>query len=276
MPKRLDRELTHRGLARSRTAAARLVEAGTVRVNGQVAAKVSQLIQPTDHLEVGEPEHYVSRAAYKLVAALDGFRIEMRDRIVLDLGASTGGFTQVSLERGAREVIALDVGHDQLNALIRSDARVTVIEGENARYLSENRLNELLRQHRPDRPSLRANEIDAVVADLSFISLRHILPALLPTAPGLRDAVLLIKPQFEVGRQYVRNGIVTDHKVAAEVAIDIVREAVDEGWHPRGFRASPITGTHGNHEYLLWLCRDGEDAAEWEDRILSIMRKGAE
>lgn len=273
---RLDRALTGRGLARSRTVAARLVESGTVSVNGATATKASQPVQPTDRIDVGEPERYVSRGAHKLVAALDTFGIDPANRIALDLGASTGGFTQVLLERGATAVIALDVGHDQLHPLVRNDARVTAIEGQNARYLTTDRLNAAIAASRGDRPPIRASELSLVVADLSFISLRHILPVLLASATNLTEAVLLVKPQFEVGRQFINGGIVTDHEVAAEAAIDIVREAIELGWLPRGYASSPITGVHGNLEYLLWLSRTGRPAPQWEDHLRAIMLKGAQ
>lgn len=276
MAERLDRALTTRGLARSRTAAARLIDAGTVRVNGEITLKASQTIQDTDLVEVGEPERYVSRAAYKLIQALDEFEIDPGGRAVLDLGASTGGFTQVLLERGSNEVIALDVGHDQLNPIIRSDTRVTVIEGENARHLTEERLNAAISENRAERPLLRASKITLVVGDLSFISLRHIVPVLHESAPNVTNAVLLVKPQFEVGRKYVKGGIVTDFEVATEAAIDIVREAIELGWSPQGYVPSPISGTHGNIEYLLLLSRTGEPAPQWEDHLRSTMMKGAE
>ncbi|KAB1643873.1 TlyA family RNA methyltransferase [Gulosibacter chungangensis] len=276
MAERLDRELTKRGLARSRTAAARLIESGTVTLNGVSVTKPSQSVQADDRLEVVEPEPYVSRAAYKLIRALGEFDIDPSGAVALDLGASTGGFTQVLLERGASEVIALDVGHDQLDPMLRSDPRVTVIEGENARYLTESRLDASIRASRINRAPIPTAAISLVVGDLSFISLRYILPVLLEAAPNLRHAALLVKPQFEVGRKYVRGGIVTDSAVATEAVIDIVREAIDLGWQARGFASSPITGTHGNHEYLLWLSRSGTTASQWEDRVRGIMMKGAE
>lgn len=276
MAERLDRELSKRGLARSRTAATRLIESGTVTLNGLTVMKASQMVQPGDLLEVTEPERYVSRAAYKIIRALELFGIDPQGEVVLDLGASTGGFTQVLLERGAREVIALDVGHDQLDPTLRDDPRVTVIEGENARYLTEARLNAVIQANRGDQLPLRATEISLVVGDLSFISLRHILPVLLDSAPNLSDASLLIKPQFEVGRKYVKGGIVTDFEVATEAVIDIVREAIALDWQPSGFAPSPISGTHGNLEYLVWLSRSGTPAPQWEDYVRGIMMKGAE
>ncbi|SJM47511.1 TlyA family RNA methyltransferase [Gulosibacter sp. 10] len=282
MGRRLDRALAERGLARSRTAAARLIADGAVRVNGEPATRAARTVDEHDELAVVEPDRYVSRAAHKLLDALDAFGIDVRGSAALDLGASTGGFTQVLLERGARAVVALDVGHDQLDPLIRADARVTAIEGENARHLDRARLDRLLQAQRRDRPPLRAEEIALATGDLSFISLRHIVPVLPATLPALRDVVLLVKPQFEVGRAHVRGGIVTDPQVAAERAIDVLREAREAGLRPRGFRPSPVRGTHGNAEYLLWCSADdrpggttGTDASEWEDRVRSTIMEGA-
>ncbi|MDJ1372384.1 TlyA family RNA methyltransferase [Gulosibacter molinativorax] len=275
MAERLDRALPSRGLARSRTAAARLIDSGAVAVNGVTTTKVAQQVDDSDRIEITEPERYVSRAAYKLLAALEQFEIQPRGRVVLDLGASTGGFTQVLLEREASEVIALDVGHDQLDPIIRSDTRVTVIEGENARFLNEDRLNAVIQQNRDARPPIRAGEISLVVGDLSFISLRHILPVFLASAPNLEHAILLVKPQFEVGRTHVKGGIVMDPEVAAEAAIDIVREAIELGWIPRSYVPSPLTGTHGNQEFLLWLSRSGDTARQWEDHVRTVTMKGA-
>ncbi|WP_201522161.1 TlyA family RNA methyltransferase [Gulosibacter hominis] len=253
MPERLDHALASRRLCRSRTAAARSIAAGQVHVNGRLATKASMSVSETDRIEVTAGPGYVSRAAQKLLAAADSFALDISGRAVLDLGASTGGFTQVLLERGAREVVALDVGHDQLDALLRTDTRVTVIEGENARYLTEQRLDSCIAAARVGRAPLAAKDITAVVGDLSFISLRHILPAVRAALPNLHWAVLLVKPQFEVGRRFVRGGIVTDAEVAADATVDVVRDACELGFRVRGFRQSPITGTHGNHEYLLWL-----------------------
>lgn len=253
MPERLDHALASRGLCRSRTAAARSIAAGQVHVNGTLATKASMSVDETDRIEVAAGPGYVSRAAQKLLAAADTFALDIAGRAVLDLGASTGGFTQVLLERGAREVVALDVGHDQLDALLRTDTRVTVIEGENARYLTEQRLNTCIAAARTGRGPLTADQLTAVVGDLSFISLRHILPAVRESLPALEWAVLLVKPQFEVGRKFVRGGIVADAEIAADATVDVVRDARELGFRVRGFRQSPITGTHGNHEYLLWL-----------------------
>lgn len=259
MTERLDRALAARGLARSRTEAARLIGAGEVFVNGAAASKVSQQVAADAQLEIRSGERWVSRAAHKLLAAIDTFGLETSGRTALDVGASTGGFTQVLLHHGASEVIALDVGHDQLDGLLRADTRVHVIEGENARYLTAARLAQLAPGVHPD----------LIVGDLSFISLRQVLPALRASVPAARDYVLLFKPQFEVGRGFVRGGLVTDTAVAADAALDTVREAADLGLGLAGFAPSPITGTHGNHEYLLWL---RADAVPEHDPTASIRR----
>lgn len=267
MPERLDHALASRSLCRSRTAAARSIAAGQVRVNGRLATKPAMPVVETDQIEVVAGPGYVSRAAQKLLAAAEAFALDISGRAVLDLGASTGGFTQVLLERGAREVVALDVGHGQLDALLRADTRVTVVEGENARYLTEPRLDSCIAAARGEREPLTAHELTAVVGDLSFISLRHILPAARASLPALKWAVLLVKPQFEVGRKFVRGGIVTDAEIAADATADVVRDALELGFRVRGFQPSPITGTHGNHEYLLWLQLPNEaDAAQYPVR----------
>lgn len=251
MPQRLDRELTRRGLVRSRTEAARLIAAGRVKVDGAPATKAAILVGPEQQLTVTDPMRWVSRGALKLLAALDDFGIDPTGRTALDLGASTGGFTQVLLTRGAAHVVALDVGHDQLAPTMRGHPEVTNLEGINARYLSAAQLA----QAAPGR------NIDLVVGDLSFISLRHILPAIAASLPTARDIIMLVKPQFEVGREHVPGGIVIDTGVAADAVLRVVEDARALGLVTRGFRASPITGTHGNREWLLWLTPAGASSA---------------
>lgn len=271
---RLDRALASRGLARSRTAASRLIDSGVVRVNGAPASRPSMSVGPEDTLEVGTGPGYVSRAAGKLIGALTAFGgPDPAHRVCLDIGASTGGFTQVLLERGATEVVALDVGRDQLDPLIRADTRVTVVEGVNARDLDERGLDAAIRTNRGDRPPLSAADVDLVVGDLSFISLRLILPALRAAAPSLRDAVVLIKPQFEVGRTHVRGGLVTDEAIAGDAVIDVLRSAADVGLDIAGLAPSPVTGLHGNRELLAHL-RPGAhpDPGAWESTVRSIVR----
>lgn len=260
MSERLDRALAQRGLVKSRTEAARRIDAGEVTVNGKTATRASQQVTDADVLAVAESDGFVSRAAAKLVAAIETFDVPVAGRTVLDLGASTGGFTQVCLREGAGRVVALDVGHDQLDARIRADARVTVVEGENARYLTAARLTELVQQPNETTASSEASnetmtaaDIDLVVGDLSFISLRHILPAIRASVVNLRDAILLVKPQFEVGRTGVRGGIVSSDDAAVDAVCEVIGCAREVGFTPRSLVPSPITGTHGNREYLLWL-----------------------
>ena len=213
-------------------------------------------------IEVAPADHYVSRAAHKLVAALDGFDVDPSGRLALDVGASTGGFTQVLLERGARRVIATDVGHGQLAPVIRADPRVTVIEGSNARYLT---------------PAVLAEESGAdevptlVVADLSFISLTTVLPALVATVGLGADFVLLVKPQFEVGRTGIREGIVRDAALRDDAVMGVLWAAWDLGLPTAGVLPSPIAGNSGNREYLVWLsARVGGNPTEWTRQVSSI------
>ena len=252
---RLDAALAQRGLARSRTHAARLIADGLVTVDGVAVVKASARVGEEQSIEVAGLDHYVSRAAHKLIGALDAFPVAVEGRLALDVGASTGGFTQVLLERGARRVIALDVGHAQLSPGIRSDDRVTVIEGSNARYLTADALAEAA--HSPETPEL-------VVADLSFISLTQVLPALVSTVGVDADFVLLIKPQFEVGRTGIREGIVRDRGLRREAAATVLWAAWDLGLPTAGIRNSPIAGNSGNHEYLAWFStRMGTNPTEW-------------
>lgn len=286
MGERLDHALARRGLARSRTAAARLIADEQVLVNGRLVTKASRSVVDDDRIDVLAGVGYVSRGAQKLISALDLFGIDPRGLAALDLGASTGGFTQVLLERGAREVVALDVGHDQLDPLIRADARVSVVEGENARFLTEARLDAVIGAARAGRDPLRAAELGLVVGDVSFISLRQVLPAVIDSVPNADDVVVLVKPQYEVGRPHVRGGIVHDREVAADAVVDVVREARDLGLGLHGFGPSPITGTRGNREFLAWFRPireiDGDERAmtsrhrqQWEDRIRAVVVTGA-
>ncbi|MCU1529571.1 MAG: hemolysin, partial [Frondihabitans sp.] len=241
---RVDVALTARGLARSRTHAHRILAAGLVTVDGRAALKPSQPVRSDQTIEVAGLDHYVSRAAHKLVGALDAFEIDVQARVALDVGASTGGFTQVLLERGADHVIALDVGHGQLAPNVRSDSRVTVIEGVNARYLTAPELSVI---------APRAGEVDLVVGDLSFISLPIVLPALVETVGLGADYVLLVKPQFEVGRQGIREGIVHDAGLRADAVTGVLWAAHDLGLGTVGVIPSPIIGTNGNQEYCVHL-----------------------
>lgn len=248
---RLDAALVERGLARSRTAAARLVAEGLVTVDGRPAGKPGVRVRAGARVDVAATDSYVSRAAHKLVAALDAFAVPVRHRLALDAGASTGGFTQVLLERGAARVIAVDVGHGQLAPEVAADPRVSAHEGVNVRDLDRPGLAVLTGSER--RPGL-------VVADLSFISLTHVLPALTDLAEDGADFVVLIKPQFEVGR--VRDGIVRDAGLRADAVATVLWAAWKLGLGTAGLVPSPILGTGGNQEYLAWLSAEaGSDPA---------------
>ena len=239
---RLDQALVARGLARSRAVAADLLLDGRVRVDGAVVQKASTRVSAQTGVDVeGAPERWVGRAAYKLVAALDAFPINPSGARCIDVGASTGGFTQVLLAAGARQVIALDVGHDQLAAVVADDPRVTEMSGQNVRGLDPERLG---------------GPADIVVADLSFISLRLVLDTLARfTAPG-GDLVTLVKPQFEVGRERLgRTGVVISAQQHAEVVRKVVDQARAATLHVHGLLRSPVVGGTGNTEYLMWARR---------------------
>lgn len=262
MAERLDSALAARGLARSRTHAARLIADGLVTVDGRPAVRSSAKVEDGQELAVAASDHYVSRAARKLVAALEGFGIDPAGRLALDVGASTGGFTQVLLERGAREVIALDVGHGQLVAQVREDPRVRVVEGFNAREMTADSLAEA---------SGTVASPDLVVADLSFISLGMVLPAVQASVAPDADFVLLVKPQFEVGRGGIREGIVRDAGLRRDAVEAVLWTAFDLGLGTAGVLSSPIAGTNGNHEYLVHVgTRTGGHPTEWRERIGSL------
>ncbi|MFZ5787934.1 MAG: TlyA family RNA methyltransferase [Acidobacteriota bacterium] len=237
---RLDQLLVARGLAESRTRAQALVMAGLVRVDGALADKPGRAFPLDARVEVEAPEHpWVSRGGVKLAAALDAFAVDPAGRSCLDVGASTGGFTHVLLERGAARVVALDVGHGQLDWRLRNDPRVEVREGVNARHLEAG-----------DVPG----PFGLVVVDVSFISLRLVLPALVPLlAPGA-DLVALVKPQFEAGKGQVgRGGVVRDGAVREAAIAGVLAAARDLGLECLGRIASPIPGPAGNVEELVHL-----------------------
>ncbi len=259
---RLDAALSERGIARSRTHAARLIADGSVTVDGLTVIKPSVRVTETQVLALTAIDHYVSRAAHKLLAALDEFDVPVSGREALDLGASTGGFTQVLLERGAQSVVALDVGHGQLDPFIGNNSAVTVIEGFNARELTVSTL---------DAAAGRKVNASLVVADLSFISLTTVLPAVVSTVGADADYVLLIKPQFEVGRTGVREGIVHDPGLRADAISDVLWAAWDLALPTAGLISSPILGAAGNAEYLVWLsARAGTNPTEWRHRVLAL------
>jgi 23S rRNA (cytidine1920-2'-O)/16S rRNA (cytidine1409-2'-O)-methyltransferase len=240
MPKvRLDQLVVDRGLAPSRERARAIILAGHVTVDGQVVSKAGAPIGPDAELAVLAPDHpYVGRGGIKLAHALDTFGIDVDGREALDIGASTGGFTDVLLQRGATRVVALDVGHGQLDWRLRNDPRVVVIEHFNARHLT---------------PADIPTPVDIVCVDVSFISLRHIFPVIPAIVRPRADVIALVKPQFEAGRSEVGSGIVRDEAIHARV-VDEIREAgAAVGLTPAGVTPSPITGQKGNVEFLLHL-----------------------
>jgi 23S rRNA (cytidine1920-2'-O)/16S rRNA (cytidine1409-2'-O)-methyltransferase len=233
---RIDRLLVERGLFDSRAKAQAAIDAGLVRANGKLIAKAAEEVAADAQIEASPAHPYVSRGALKLVAALDHFRIDTKDRVCLDVGASTGGFTQVLLERGARRVYAVDVGTAQLHPSLRGDPRIVSLEQTDIRDLDPARLD----------PTP-----DLIVCDVSFISLKLVLPAALALATRPTDFIALIKPQFEAGRAHVRKGIVRDEAVRQAVCDDIVTLVTSLGGRVTGVIPSPIEGGDGNVEYLI-------------------------
>ena len=259
---RLDAALAARGLARSRTHAATLIADGLVSIDGRPVVKASTPVTDSSEITVAGADHYVGRGAHKLIAALDGFGISAEGRLALDMGASTGGFSQVLRERGARRVLAVDVGHDQMAAAVASDTGVVVVEGYNVRHMTPENLQDVTGESAAP---------DLIVGDLSFISLEHVLPAVAGVAAPHADIVLLVKPQFEVGRTAVRGGLVTDPATRADAVARTAWSAWDAGLGMLGILTSPILGTHGNSEYLLHLAPGrGSDPSEWSDRINAL------
>lgn len=251
---RLDVELVRRGLARSRGHARSLLEDGRVRVDGVPATKPSTPTTPEQSVEVQEEgPRWVGRAAYKLVGALETFGprgLAVEGRRCLDVGASTGGFTQVLLHHGAAHVTALDVGRDQLVPELAADPRVTERSGTTVRGLAADDIG---------------GPVDLLVADLSFISLTLVLPELRGLVRDDGDLVLLVKPQFEVGRSRLgRGGIVRAQGDRAWAVTEVCRVAIECGLHPKGLAASPVVGTEGNAEYLLWLTPRASESMGWQ------------
>ncbi len=240
MKLRLDQLLVRRGLVESRERAQALIMAGQVDLDGRAASKAGTMVSEHAEVKVIGPDHpWVSRGGVKLDHALSTFGLDVTGRLALDIGASTGGFTDVLLTRGARAVIAVDVGHGQLHWRLRTDPRVTLIEGLNARYLTPALL-----------PGL-GDGAAVVTIDVSFISLALILPPLLAlVAPGA-DVVALVKPQFEAGRRDAPKGVVRDHAIHARVQTEITAKAAAIGWTRLAVTPSPIVGAKGNREFLM-------------------------
>lgn len=239
MKDRADKILTERGLVASRSQAKSLIEKGEITVNGMVLKKAGDLISPDDDIKVNTPL-FVGRGAFKLLHALEHFKIPVTDCVFLDVGASTGGFTEILLEKGAKKVYAIDVGHDQLAQKLRSDKRVVNLEGTNIKDLQS--LPELA---------------DGAVMDLSFISITKILEnvkvLLRPDAP----LIALVKPQFEAGKERLpKDGVIKDAKVQNDILKEVTNFAIANGWSLKGVTDSPIEGKSGNKEFLAYLIRN--------------------
>ncbi len=248
---RLDAELVRRELARSRENASDLIESRSVLVNGIPATKPATMVDAETSIKLaGDRDAFVSRGGHKLAGALDSFTgVLVAGRRCLDAGASTGGFTDVLLRRDAAHVVAVDVGYGQLAWALRSDARVSILDRTNIRHLTGDLVGE---------------PIDLVVADLSFISLTLVLPALAAVSKPEADFVVMVKPQFEVGRERLgAGGVVRDPALRKAAVCDVAESAYDVGLGTMGIVASPLPGPAGNVEYFLWL-RRGADAIDEE------------
>jgi 23S rRNA (cytidine1920-2'-O)/16S rRNA (cytidine1409-2'-O)-methyltransferase len=237
MKTRLDQLVVEKALAPSRERARALIMAGQVTVDGQPVTKAGAQVEHEADVTLLAADHpYVGRGGLKLAHALDTFTIDVSGREALDIGASTGGFTDVLLQRGATRVVALDVGHGQIDWTLRQHPRVVVVENFNARHLT---------------PADLPGAVDIVVIDVSFISLRHILPVVPPVLRPGADVIALVKPQFEAGRAEVRKGVIRDEAVHARVMDEVAAAAANVGLARAGSTPSPITGQKGNVEFLL-------------------------
>ncbi|CAB4707481.1 MAG: TlyA family rRNA (cytidine-2'-O)-methyltransferase [Actinobacteria bacterium] len=258
MKTRLDAELVRRGLARSRDHAADLIESRSVLVTGIPASKpASQVDAQTSITIAGERDDFVSRGGHKLAGALDAFpAINVSEKSALDAGASTGGFTDVLLKRGVKKVVAVDVGYGQLAWELRNDPRVTILDRTNVRHLTIEQVGE---------------RVDLVVADLSFISLTLVLPALVSVSQSSADFLVMVKPQFEVGREKLgAGGVVRDSALRKSAVLEVADCAYDMGLGCEGVVASSLPGPSGNVEYFLWLKRGATELSEadLDDAIL--------
>ena len=259
MKTRLDAELVRRELARSRENAVELIAAGKVLVNGIPATKAATQVDAQISITLkDEQAEFVSRGGHKLAGALDHFaNLVVADKIALDAGASTGGFTDVLLKRGVKKVVAADVGYGQLAWQLQSDNRVKVLDRVNVRSLTKEQVVE---------------EIDLVVADLSFISLKIVLPALISVAKDDADFLVMVKPQFEVGKEKLgAGGVVRDAALRKEAVAAVAAAAFSLGLGCLGVVASPLPGPSGNVEYFLWLSKAGQALLE-VDLDLAIER----
>jgi 23S rRNA (cytidine1920-2'-O)/16S rRNA (cytidine1409-2'-O)-methyltransferase len=253
---RVDKVLISLGLARSRNHALRLIEKGLVSFNGKVIKKASQKVSEEGLVLTSPEEDYVGRGAYKLIGALDSFGINPEDLICADMGASTGGFTDVLLKRGAKKVYAVDVGHDQLAESLKTNAQVANMEGVNIRNGVE-----------------LSEKVDLVVGDLSFISLKLLLEEIFKTMKEQAVALLLIKPQFEVGKENIdKNGLVKDKEKHIDAIKAVDRRARELGFAIDGLIVSPIKGKTGNVEYMALFQREIQLKNTHELNIESVVR----
>ncbi|MBR1384825.1 MAG: TlyA family RNA methyltransferase [Ruminococcus sp.] len=242
MSERLDAYLVRNGLAKSRERAKELIKNGCVQINGRNASKPSATVEDNDIVSSQNDHRYVGRGAFKLIKALDAFGVSLEGRVCADIGASTGGFTQVLLERGATKVYAIDVGHGQLDSALSSDERVINMEGTNVKELDNTSFSE---------------PIGLITADVSFISLTNIIGNAVSILADGGEMILLIKPQFEAGKSALsKGGIVKDKKVHINVIIGLISAFQSAGLNVKGLTASPIMGGSGNIEYLVWLKKE--------------------
>jgi len=245
--RRLDVELVERGLAPSREQARGLILAGDVTVDGAVVTKAGAAVRDESVITVAERQRYVSRGGHKLAGALDTFGVDPAGVDAIDIGASTGGFTDCLLQRGARSVTAVDVGYGQLAWELRTDPRVRVFERTNIRNAD---------------PETLGGPYDLAVIDVSFIGLAKVLPAVRPLMRAEADCLALVKPQFEAGKGRIgKKGVVRDPLVHRDVLETVVRSAMSEGWATKALTFSPITGPEGNIEFWAWLSCGGDPVA---------------
>jgi 23S rRNA (cytidine1920-2'-O)/16S rRNA (cytidine1409-2'-O)-methyltransferase len=250
---RIDVALVARGLCDSREKAARLLLAGAVTVDGKRVDKPGTLVAPGANLQLTAKQKFVSRGGDKLAHALGAFAVSPKGRVCIDVGASTGGFTHCLLEAGATRVYAVDVGQGQLDASLRSDGRVVVMEKTNARQLAPDAF--------PDHPQL-------ATVDVSFISVEKVIPSVFNVLTSEGEVVVLIKPQFEIGKGLVgKGGVVRDASHHKAVISRVARFSVLHGWHVRGVAPSPLKGPKGNREFFLHLTRTGRTISDLDNLI---------
>lgn len=257
---RLDTLVVQRGLVESRERAKQLILAGEVVVSGSARVKPGQLISSEAEIVVKQPPRYVSRGGLKLEKALQVFQVDVRGRVAIDVGASTGGFTDCLLQHGAKFVYAVDVGHGQLAWKIRQDPRVCVIEGTNIRTIGVNRF----------KPPVKIG-----VVDVSFISLQKVLPIVTQIVDPTGDVLALVKPQFEAGREHVgKGGVVREVKVHVQVLRDLLQFIHGLNQFVMGISYSPIRGPAGNIEYLIWFKVGTEgNSMDWEKRASQVVQE---